>query len=159
MKMVYPCDAEAVTDKILRDFVGTCDDLGIRYCLIGGTCLGFYRDGSYIRGDNDIDIWVDCDPVESECYTALTGRLLELGFTVYRSYHFSRDGILTDVWTRDRPPTGQRGQITAASFALLVDTFDTIVYNNRDYNIPHPAEEYLERFYGRDWRIPKRKGE
>ena len=154
-----PCDAKAIADKILEDFVDVCDDLGIRYCLLLGTCLGFYRDGGYILSDNDIDIWVDCDTIESECYTTLTKQLLELGFISLHSYHFYRDNILIDAWTRDRLPPNQYCQPIPAILVLFLDTFDTIVYGDRIYNLPHPVEEYLEYTYEGDWRIPKRKGE
>lgn len=153
--MINPFDAKEIADKVLEDVVDVCDDLDIRYCLIAGTCLGFYRDSGYIPTDNDLDMWVDCAPVEGECYITFTKRLWELGFTTYHFYHFYRDKIMIDMWTEARPPLDHYRQPEFAAFAALVDRFDTIVYNGRTYNLPCPVEKYLVYQYGEDWRTPE----
>ena len=145
--MVNPCNAKKVADKVLEDFDDVCNALSIRYCLILGTCLGFYRDGGYIPRDNDIDVWVDCALPRDRNFVALAKQLESMEFAREGPRHFWRDGILLDVWRIASSAT-----VAPLSF---VETFDTIVYNGRTYNLPHPVEGYLECKYGPDWKTLK----
>ena len=133
-----------LADKILEDFVDVCDDLNIRYCLAYGICLGFYREGGYIPWDSDLDVWIDCDPIKDGKFYVMLDRLRGLGFAFQSDNHrFCRDNVWLDIFRGDYD-----------GILSFVETFDTIVYNNRTYNIPYPVEGYLEHMYGEDWRIP-----
>lgn len=134
-----------LADKILEDFVDVCDDLNVRYCLAYGTCLGFYRGGGYISYDSDIDVWVECDPAGDEKFHVMLERLRALGFVFLSDHHrFCRNNVWLDIF---------RGNYEG--ILSFVESFDTIIYNKRTYNLPHPVEEYLEHTYGKDWRVPK----
>lgn len=139
---------KVLADRILEDFVDLCDDLKLRYCLVGGTALGFYRDGGYIPWDDDIDVWIDCDPVEDGRFYIMLDRLVKLGFTFLSDNHrFCRDNTWLDIF---------KGEYREG-FLAFVESFDTVIYNSRAYNVPCPIEEYLEyRYHGiRDWRVPR----
>lgn len=153
IKTIDPFYAVEMANKVLEDFDDVCGVLGIRYCLILGTCLGFYRDGRYILCDNDIDVWVVSNPPGDESFAvafnfpALVTRLESIGFVPDGLQHFYRDNILLDIWRTVFSTT-----VAPSSF---VESFDTIVYNGRTYNLPHPVEGYLECKYGPDWRKHK----
>lgn len=138
-------EAKGLADEILEDFDDLCNELNIRYCLIYGICLGFYREGEYISYDDDIDVWIDCG---DDKFHIMLRRLKELGFGFLSDNHrFCRDNTWLDIDRGDSP----KGILS------FVESFDTIVYNNRTYNLPHPVEEYLEHTYGEHWRTPARK--
>ena len=42
--------------EILKEFVAACDELGLRYYLLGGTLLGAIRHQGFIPWDDDIDV-------------------------------------------------------------------------------------------------------
>ena len=140
-----------LADKVLEDFDDLCKSLELRYCLVGGTSLGFYRDGGFILWDDDMDVWIDCDPVKDGRFYVMLDRLVELGFTFFSDNHrFCRDNTWLDIWKGDY----REGVLP------FLESFDAVVYNGRTYNLPHPIEGYLEYKYGdwrtpRDWRIPR----
>ena len=47
-------------DAILEEFDDVCKSLDINYCLVFGTCLGFYRDKGYVAGEHDLDLMPMC---------------------------------------------------------------------------------------------------
>ena len=142
--MVYPCDAKELADEVLEEWDDICNELKIRHFLALGTCLGFVRDKGYIKGDNDIDVGV---PVAD--FGKLAGELMKRGFKAGHNFggnqHFYKHGILLDIY-----------------FGHGVKSLRKITYNEREYDIPHPVEGDLERYYpaskwGVDWRTPVRK--
>lgn len=160
--MLPPYDHPEIADSILEIFANTCQELDITFLLYAGTALGFVRDGDYIEGDNDIDVAVLCD---SGQYKRLQARLLEQGFISdpnpgyepnpgSEPMHFWKDDMLLDVRV-----SYEWGTEKATKKCLLpyAESFDTVVYQDRTYNIPHPHEEHFICFYGPNWRTPRPK--
>ena len=131
-----PFKIPEIADKLLNEYWNIAEALKIKTCLTYGTCLGFVRDGGYIEGDNDIDVWVFGEVEE------LISELIKNGFlckiTGSENAHFLKYNILFDVFYDD-------------SLLEYLKSFDKIKYNGRTYNVPHPVEGYLEKLYG-DWR-------
>ncbi len=123
----------------------TCTLLSIKHFLVHGTCLGIYRNGGRIPGD-DIDVGVMCS--ENEFFN-LIRKLKERGFVeLARAREISGIKMKFDLLNRYHP-----------SELVFLETFDTVNYRGRAYNIPHPVEDYLELHYGYygDWRVPIEK--
>ncbi len=146
---MYLKSAEIV-DKCFFEYQDICDELGIKSCLLIGTCLGLYRDGTYCAGDFDIDVAVFCS---KEKIVELFAKLRENGFEQKEFWqnqgwelnqHFWKYDVLLDVHV----------QILKDEERFFENT-RTLVYKDRVFNIPHPVEEYLVLQYGEDWTTPK----
>lgn len=211
--------AKEQADQILDDFVAACADLNVRYCLIAGTALGFYRDGGYIENDNDIDAWIDIEADEHEgakfdlasdvgkanvrvkvltpFFGKIEGRHFREGeiITIYRARATEMEarGLIGDL---SAPPRSIRPMGTGKKFKALVkrlkelgfycgphfhhfargnmlldllggirkphrydpahyESFDTVIYNGKEYNVPGPIEDYLKSRYGGKWKTPR----
>ena len=135
-----PAAVPEIADAILAEFFQITYQLGIKAAIILGTCLGFYRDGTYLPGDNDLDVVAIADD-EDRGY--LTKKLILAGYLMGRTYpsnntHFVKDGILLDVFWRK-----------AEGFYA---DFSGVPYKGcLAYPIPAKIDEYLTTCY-RDWR-------
>jgi len=58
-----PYDVKEDADRVLEEWDDVCNELEIMRFIAAGTCLGFYREGGYIKRDNDIDVAVICSPL------------------------------------------------------------------------------------------------
>lgn len=74
--------AEPIKNLILKDL----DDIrlvfnkfGVRFFVVYGAALGFYRDGDFLPGDDDIDLAV-IDPIDLKTRKAIGWTLYDLGF-------------------------------------------------------------------------------
>lgn len=142
-----PAAIPDVADKVLAVYFRVVNKLEIPSCLAYGLCLGFVRDGGYIRGDNDLDVIAFTRT--NGLLPTLSEALIKRGFkrgTVfpppYNNVHFHRDKVLLDIYFR-KPE----------KFYAL---FDYVMYKNKAYPVPYPVEDYLEDFYG-NWRVLDRK--
>ncbi len=139
-----------IVDKCLFEYQDICDELGIKSCLLIGTCLGFYRDGTYCEGDFDLDVGVFCS---KEKIVELFAKLQEKGF-IQKDFwqnqgwelnqHFWKYDVLLDVHVQFLKDEKK-----------FFENMKTITYKGRKFNIPHPVEEYLILQYGEDWTTPK----
>ena len=142
---VNPCRSTDSADAALDDALAVIDALGLKACLAFGTCLGFYRDGGYIDGDNDIDLVVLAEPDEQD---ALIDAMSQAGFGVgstcppIRNRHFYKYQTLVDIfWRKGINFYGELGAVE---------------YKGRAYPVPLRIEEYLAACYA-DWRKPHRE--
>jgi len=133
---IDPFKIPDTADKLLNEYWDIAEALGIKTFLYFGSCLGFVRGDIYIIGDNDIDVGILSGLDE------LTAELVKNGFINRRSYgknrHFLKYGMLLDIYFKFHDQK-------------YLQSFDKVTYKGRDYNVPHPVEEYLEARYG-DWK-------
>lgn len=151
--VVGPDTIPEVADAILAEFFEITYRLGIKSAIILGTCLGFYRDGTYLPGDNDLDLVAI---VDDEDRSYLTKRLIDHGYLLGRTFlaapgqpdtsknvHFVKDRILLSISWRK-----------AEGFYA---EFGSVPYKGRTaYPIPTPIDGYLTACY-RDWRDKSNK--
>jgi hypothetical protein len=129
-------------DKLLNEYLDITEDLGIQTFLIDGVVLGLVRDGTpFIEGDNDIDVGIFGD------FEKFRVELVKNGFICKRIWkinaHFLKYNILFDVFFDFHDQKFLR-------------SFDKVKYKGRDYNVPHPVENYLKERYG-DWKTIKHR--
>jgi len=138
-----PAEAPDVADALLAGYFNVLDRLGIKGAVILGCCLGLYRDGAYLVGDNDIDVAAIVTKWGREAVCAAlisTGYLQGRSFANANNTHFLHfeGNMLLDVSWRDEN---------------YYSAFENIRYKDRDYPAPSPIEAYLERCYGPKWRV------
>jgi len=135
-------------DILLFEFDNLARKLGIEYFLILGTCLGFVREGSYLkRKDDDMDIGIKCGEEKREI---LFEALEESGFrrdeNSDENTHFVKKNTLLDIWFSG-------GYINSP----FLDSAKKIIYKGREFNLPLEAEKYLAYTYG-DWKTRSETG-
>lgn len=132
--IVEPASCAKVADSVLDDFFIITGLLTIKSYVAHGLCLGFIRDGGYIKGDNDLDVGVVCNESER---VMLFDALKHNGFKQGRSYshntHFHKNKILLDVHFHE--PKGFYSKV------------GVVRYNGKSYATPSPVEEYLQVYY------------
>lgn len=147
--MIPPGDEPEHADEILDTLHKACTELGITYFVYGGTALGFYRDGGYIKLDNDLDIVVVSTEEE---YHNLWHRLATL--PEWNDGSGLRKGpIQLDLHYTDR----NLPHYVIPSWRPMAYTFqgfDIVSHRGRDYRLPHPVEKYLVWEFGKAWNVP-----
>jgi hypothetical protein len=166
----YPYYSKDGADEGVRKFDLVMKSLDIKYLALGGTALGWKRDGSYIKDDNDIDFGV------SSKYKDRLGRILislrKQGFKVVWVYDFPYQRCpkseYDEIINRDGTSMAQihflfkniifdlaiyypldRGEYLVGRKALSkkeqLDNPDKIIYNGIEFNIP--TVEYFKDTY------------
>jgi hypothetical protein len=144
-----------MADKVLFRFADIVDDLGLDWCLFAGACLGFFRDGGYIEGDNDIDVAVKAKPAQlKKMWARLQGRGFRLG-----RWCENVDG------TKNRHVWGHPDKLWPEEGGIMIDVFYTFTpeeenvmvnygqvwYKGRGFLVPYPVDRYLQDAYGEWW--------
>jgi|TARA_Y100000310_G_scaffold328100_1_gene395619 hypothetical protein len=147
-------------DEALFLFQDIADSLELDWFLFAGTCLGIFRDGKYLPGDNDLDLGVKASPDRLE---GLWAALYRAGFSLgpwctnkdgsrNRHVYFkhgepwpTKDGILVDVWY----------DFTEGELNLTMN-YGQVRYKGRDFLVPYPVQSYLQDAYGEWWDTESR---
>lgn len=150
MTNTSPTEAPRLADEVLDTIDRVCGKLGLTYFLFGGTCLAFYRDGDYVE-DNDLDIAVVSTEEE---YKQLWATLAVLpGWSdawglrcgdIQVDLHYSDSDLPHYVIPSWRPEP--------YTFGALESIYHRAT--RRGYNIPAPAEAYLDWEFLGSWREP-----
>lgn len=155
--------------KNLLEFKKILDNLGVVFCLDGGTLLGFYRDGCFCEDDHD-----DVDLTTDAFYEPFIPMILEkannLGFETYHSWDSSettsaqisvkRNNLKMDLmfkkfkgdrawWTVYTSTSHVYKSVPAHHFK----NFDKLTVKDTEFNIPKDIDSYLDTRYG-DWQTP-----
>jgi cytidyltransferase-like protein len=169
------------TDKdiLLEKAIRILDDLGLKWWLDGGTCLGFARDGDFIEWDADVDLGIG--PGQLGAWDQLVEAFLAAGFTVYKKwehdgqktelsffynkikldlfFYFEKDDVYW--WGAYSPDElGRFGEyMRFVPRTLPKELFaepKEVMFRGKRCFVPNPVEEYLARQYGKNWRTPQR---
>ena len=153
---------KTINRDICRDnlitFKKTLDQNNVEFGIIFGTLLGAVRESNFIEHDEDVDVFILEE--NKDKFLSTLFELKEFGFNVVRYDNqllsIMKNDDYIDVYFFIKNSIGKRTclefSISSGYMESLVDinfldtTFKTV--NNYIY--------FLEYFYGKDWRIPKR---
>lgn len=161
-----PKSAEKVMDVCCRQL----ERKGIVYYVFEGTALGFYREGGFIKHDDDIDVAI---PVERELDEGLLIKLFvdDLGMHIGRKLTYrgklqqlacyDDDNVLFDMcffWKDERDGYVYRCPECNRPYRLNKKYFGPpfiFKFHGRAYPLFDHTEEWLQYRYGDTWRIPE----
>ena len=149
--------------KLLAKTKELFDQCGIRFCLAFGTLLGAIREGSIIKGDEDVDVFVES---EEELWNSIPF-LYENGLKICRIdekyvYSFRVDNkSYIDVYFKAKLPLSIwslwcDSLLCKAVPRRFLNRYDNIKFLGVDCLVPHKPERILEFWYGKSWRVPKK---
>jgi|14BtaG_2_1085337.scaffolds.fasta_scaffold103017_1 hypothetical protein len=148
--------------KILFEFYDYLSD-EVTVWPMFGTLLGIVRDDDLIKHDDDIDIgYFKKD--EAELIKKLDALHNTRGYQVIRNefsnlFSLIKDDVAIDLYEYEKlnnSPFLQQGHRTF--YNLMYDeTFPmkTIQFRDRDLLCISDPERFFERYYGKDWKVPK----
>ncbi len=141
----------------LLDLKKILDKRKARFGLMYGTLLGAIRENDFIAHDEDTDIFILQEDVDS-----LLNALFELrniGFEVGRYttklISIIRNGEYIDIYIFKKKGLSTRecnGYIIKSEF---LEKLEAYTFLGEVFNIPQKTEKLLIDLYGSDWRTPK----
>lgn len=157
---ISPVSVEDARD-LLQTTKRLFNQCGIRFSLAFGTLLGAVRDKTIIKGDEDVDVFVE----DEEKLRKHLPFLQENGLKVCRisehylfSFHTNNKSYI-DVYFKAKLPFSIwslwcDSLLCKAVPRRYIDRFDKIEFLGDEYLCPHKPERILAFWYGKDWRTP-----
>lgn len=150
------------------------DELNIPFFLSSGTCLGYFRENSFLHHDYDIDIGVF-----SHHYTPqIVNKMEKYGFKLYRTLGKLKTGLELS-FRLEGTPIGKHAKIDifvhyidkknntihwssyiapqfTKKITYSVPYFDLkqVKFMGLNVNVPYPTLTYVRHHYGDKWFIP-----
>jgi len=156
---------EAINKEIARknllDMKKILEEHHVNFFLLYGTVLGALREKDFISHDTDTDIGI----FEKEKANLIESipSLLDAGFTLIRTKFpddlvtFMREDEYIDIgiFTKEKHALKEyytyQGNLIDLHF---LDTLEEIEFLGEKFYVPSSTELFLEKNYGKDWRIP-----
>ena len=152
----------------LEKFYELTDELSKECPLVavGGTALGFVRDGDFIHWDNDADFFA---PKSSR--DTVIEIMKNIGFDVHEEPGDRMASVHSVVEVEDRVSIPFSVDFFDDKEETFIDTFEQYTWhwptkmfldckkikvNGKNFNVPNPPEDYLSGVYGEDWQVQKR---
>lgn len=157
----------AISEDDARLLLQTTKDLfdkcGLRFYLIFGTLLGAVRDHGLIKGDEDVDVYVDSEELLRRSLPFLYEnglKVCRINEHYYYSFHTDNKSYI-DVYIRGKLPLSiWRLWCDRINFAVIprmyIRKHDKIEFLGIECLCPHKPERVLRYWYGKTWRIPIR---
>jgi len=152
---------------VLKEIKQILDELGIKFFLHSGACLGAVRDNCIMPWDDDLDlgIIIGLNGFTEEMVSLIVSTFREKGYVVgvrYQDSHISIPLLKSSVRTDLQCHHIINGNILHFPGIIIPLSIFTdlkeIDFLGEKYLVPNPPEEYLRLKYGEDWIIPKKIG-
>ena len=159
----------ATAEKMLIEAKHIISDLGIRFFIRQGTCLGIIRDNALIPWDDDVDLGSVIglhgltDKTVEKTVDQVAAAFRSNGYfaKIERTDHYI--GVALVKWSMRMDWTCYR-IIDDSIFhypgvripVRLFQNLKEIDFKGEKFLVPNPPEEYLCFKYGPSWRTPKR---
>lgn len=158
---------KALAKRVLFDIADIFESIAMQFFLSQATCLGAYREGGIIEGDEDIDLITKAEefiPKFPLLEKALADKGYRFGASRIPFSRISQIAVLEKDFRLDinslfliDDGRWQPGKNFDSLYpAYLLENPEQIDFLGRKFNIPTPVTEYLEWQYGLDYMIPKR---
>lgn len=135
----------------------------IRFCLAYGTLLGAVRDHGLIKGDEDVDVFIESEDLLWKNIPFLHQNGLKLcRFIKHALYSFhTENNSYIDVYIKGKLPFSiWRIWCDRVEFCAVpkwyISKYDTIEFLGIECLCPHKPERLLRYWYGKTWRTPIR---
>ncbi len=139
------------------------EECGLQFYLIFGTLLGAVRDHGLIKGDEDVDVYVDSEELLRKNLPFLYKNGLKVCRIIdHYLYSFHTDNkSYIDVYIRGKLPFSIWSLwCDRINFAVIprcyIKKHDKINFLGIECLCPHKPERVLRYWYGKTWRIPMR---
>ena len=137
------------------------DQCGLRFYLFYGTLLGAVRDNGIIKGDEDVDVYVDSEEQLRNIIPFLYDNGLKLcRIEEHLLYSFHSDNkSFIDVYIKDKLPPSiwSLWCDSISGYAVpkrYIKKHDVINFLGMELLCPHKPERLLEYWYGKTWKVP-----
>lgn len=151
-------DKQEIFSEILNKTVDFLTSKNIKYKVVFGTLLGFYRDGKFIDNDSDVDIAIFDEDFFSDENNF--NDLLKIGFTIKRnnkalmSFNYKDYYVDLYLFTKNDELNKYFCYDYTLSESELNDNLIT-VNGIGTYQTIYGIKDYLIRHYGETWTIPQ----
>lgn len=143
------------------------DRLKISFFLTHGALLGIYRDGGFIKSDNDIEIDV-FEEIFKKNHKEMKEEFIKSGFIVRSTkikksksggklnlFRYKEKISIRSIYLIPNYKQGQYRFTNNFKYSKkFYDNPDNIEFENKIFQTPGPIEEYLIYTYGDNWRKP-----
>lgn len=167
-------------DKVVEELVKVkhiLDNLGVEFFLIHGVLLGAIRDRRLIALDKDFDFGVMGEEIlyavkdelkkhykeVSVCSTQwLVGKANKLWFKKYMGEYCLPMELqafyIKNDYVYHNHDLGKNWKFRYGRLVWpkrLFDSFGEVKFAGEIWRVPNPPEDFLDVFYGKNWRLPK----
>ena len=144
----------------LKKGVTVLEEMGIAYSIGRGTLLGLHRDGSFTKGDNDIDIDMFDDKMIYELIAKLPFDLVLINIASGRYQQLvmvdPKTNVLFDIWFYSLIRNKYINRHVQGYFKIpknKVDNLKSTLLEGISYSCFDP-KWYCKYWYGKSWNIP-----
>ncbi len=150
-------DLQGAKDNLL-DFKELLDSNQVPFGIIYGTLLGAIRENNFITYDEDIDVFM-LDEYREELLSCLFD-FRKIGFEVARYDNnllsLIRNNDYIDIYFFKKHILGNRVCSSDSIQAKYLESFDVTKFLGVEFNTPKDPISFLEKAYGKDWKIPRK---
>jgi len=147
-----------VSKQNLLDVKQLLDVNRVPFGIIYGTLLGAVREQNFLAHDDDVDTFILDE--NREKLLALLFEFRKIGFEVARYegdvLSIIRNDDYIDIYVFRKNIFGNRVCNGDSLNSKYLETFDRIDFLGAQFNTPKNYISFLEKAYGRNWRIPKK---